>query len=188
MLEPAYPLHTEHLRLRPFEARDLDDLHAFYSRLDVARFLYWEAGDREKTARALEQKRFQTKLAREGDQLTLAVELGERVIGEVTLTWRSETHQQGEIGFVFHPDFQGKGYASEAARVVLALGFSNLGLHRIFGRCDPRNAGSYRLMERLGMRREAHFIHNEWFKGEWGNEFVYALLVDEWKQRLSEGD
>src|SRR5919197_1471769 len=73
-------------------------------------------------------------------------------------------------------DDQGRGYAGEAAEVVLRLGFADLGLHRIIGRCDPRNLPSARLLARLGMRREAHFIHNERFKGEWGDDLVYAIL------------
>jgi RimJ/RimL family protein N-acetyltransferase len=104
-----------------------------------------------------------------------------QVIGEVKLEWLSRQHHQGEIGFVFNPDYHGKGLATEAAKVVLGLGFGELGLHRIIGRCDAQNGPSARLMERLGMRREAHFVHNEIFKGEWGDEFVYAMLDHEWQ-------
>jgi RimJ/RimL family protein N-acetyltransferase len=63
---------------------------------------------------------------------------------------------------------------------MLRLGFAGLGLHRIIGRCDARNDASARLMERLGMRREAHFRENEIFKGAWGDEYVYAILAAEW--------
>ncbi len=66
---------------------------------------------------------------------------------------------------------------------MLRLGFDDLGLHRIIGRCDARNTASARLMERLGMRREAHFRENEWFKGEWGDELIYAMLDREWSER-----
>jgi len=56
-------------------------------------------------------------------------------------------------------------------------------LHRIIGRCDARNTASARLMGRLGMRREAHFRENEWFKDEWGDELIYAMLDGEWSER-----
>ena len=69
---------------------------------------------------------------------------------------------------------------------MLALGFGELGFHRIFARCDARNAASYKVMERLGMRREAHFIHNELFKGEWGDEIWYAILQPEWSKRAAD--
>jgi RimJ/RimL family protein N-acetyltransferase len=82
---------------------------------------------------------------------------------------------------VLHPDHHGQGYGREAAVEVLRLGFEGLGLHRIIGRCDAHNHASARLLERLGMRREAHFRENEFFKGEWADEYVYALLANEWQ-------
>jgi len=106
-----------------------------------------------------------------------------RLVGQVSLEWLSREHRQGEIGFILNPDYQGRGLATEAAEVVLRLGFDGLGLHRIMGRCDARNHASAGLMERLGMRQEAHFVHNEVFKGEWGDELIYAVLDDEWKGR-----
>jgi RimJ/RimL family protein N-acetyltransferase len=183
MPAPDYPLQTARLTLRPFGAEDLDDLFAFHSLPAVARFLYWESRDREEAREALARKLSQTRLAAEGDTLCLAVVLPDTgtVIGEVSLGWQSREHRQGELGYVFHPGYGGRGYATEAARAVLALGFDGLGLHRIYGRCDADNAPSYRLMARLGMRREAHFVHNEWFKGAWSSELVYALLRDEWR-------
>ncbi len=122
---------------------------------------------------------------REGDALCLAVVLEtiQKVIGEVTLFWRSEKHRQGEIGFIFNPQFSGYGYATEASKVLLEIGFEKMKLHRMYGRCDARNVASYKLMERLNMRREAHLIHNERFKGEWGDELIYALLQTEWESR-----
>ncbi|MDX1521515.1 MAG: GNAT family N-acetyltransferase [Anaerolineae bacterium] len=183
MLKPSYPIHTARLTLRPLEDRDLNDLFEYYARPDVVRFLYWETRDLAQTKQALDQKKQQTELREEGAGLVLAVSLTEtgKVIGEVTLIWRSQEHRQGEMGFVFNPAFQGHGYATEAARVVLVLGFAGLKLHRIYGRCDAQNRASYRLMERLGMRREAHFIQNEIFKGAWGDEMIYAILHDEWQ-------
>lgn len=154
-----------------------------YSHEDVVRYLYWDIRNREQVAAMLERRQAQTSIEREGDALILAVELPEtgRVIGDVLLHWTSEVHRQGEIGFVFHPDYQGMGYASEAALVTLRLGFEELGLHRIVGRCEAANAASARLMMRLGMRQEAHFRENEFVKGKWDDEFVFAILKREWK-------
>lgn len=185
MLTPALPIRTDRLVLRRFEITDEDDWYAIRSRDDVARYLYGEALTREGAHAEIERKRDLVILREEGDVLSLAVvePIVSRVIGEVILRWRSRVHQQGEIGFVFHPDFGGKGYATEAAAAMLDLGFDGLGLHRIFGSCDARNRASAALMERLGMRREAHFIHNEIFKGEWGEELYFAILRDEWSAR-----
>jgi RimJ/RimL family protein N-acetyltransferase len=189
VLRPTYPLETARLVLRPSSPGDLEGLHAFHSLPEVARFLYWEARDLEQVREVLEAKVGQRALEDEGQVLALAAVLRETgtVVGEVSLHWLSRRHRQGEIGFVFHPRYQGWGLATEAAEVMLGLGFDGLGLHRLIGRCDALNLASARLMERLGMRREAHFVHNEIFKGSWGDELVYAMLEDEWRARAGGG-
>ena len=177
-------IETERLILRPYKDGDLDDLADMRRRPDVMRYLYEEVQDREAVGRVLARRTGMHSLRREGDSLVLATELkgAGRVIGDVSMRWVSEKHRQGDTGFIFNPDYQGMGYAYEAARVMLRLGFERVGFHRIEGRCDARNTASARLMERLGMRREAHLVENEWFKGDWGSELVYAMLDREWDQ------
>ena len=97
----------------------------------------------------------------------------------------SREHRQGEIGYILHPDYHGRGLATEAAEVMLRLGFEDLGLHRVIGRLDGRNLASARVLERLGMRREAHFVENEIVKGERTDEIVHAMLEHEWEARHS---
>ena len=82
-----------------------------------------------------------------------------------------------EIAYSTDPAYRGRGYATEASRALLRLGFEALGWHRIIGRIDARNAASARVLERLGMRREAELVENEWLKGEWASEVVYAIIV-----------
>jgi RimJ/RimL family protein N-acetyltransferase len=185
MLRPRYPITTPRLLLRPFGQDDLDDLHAIQSREDVNRYLYWSPRTRQEVAGVITKRATMSALEGEGDILVLAVELRETgtVIGDVNLAWQSEEHRQGEFGFVFHPDYHGHGYAGEAAVEMLRLGFEGLGLHRIVGRADGRNTASARLMEKLGLRREAHFVQNEVVKGEWTDEVVYAMLASEWADR-----
>ena len=79
------------------------------------------------------------------------------------------------------PDHHSHGYATETARLLLELGFGEFGLHGVIGRLEPRNAASARVLERVGMRREAHFRENEFVKGEWQSELVYAILGHEWR-------
>lgn len=183
MVEPRFPIETDRLLLRPFRPEDLDELTDIQSREDVARFLYWGPRTRDEVLEDLERRYKWTRLEHEGDAIRVALTLkqpGSPLLGDVCLIWVSEQHRQGEIGFVMHPDHQGRGYACEAAREMLRIGFEQLGLWRIFGRCDARNTASARLMERLGMRREAHLLQNELVKGEWTDEFVYAILSEEW--------
>ncbi len=136
----------------------------------MARYLHWDAREYAQVRQALDRQCGETALDAEGDWLTFAVVWREagKVAGEAGLKWLSREHRQGETGFVFNPDYHGRGLATEAAEAMLTLGFDNLGWHRITGSCDARNYPSARLMERLGMRQEAHFMHNQIIKGQWG--------------------
>jgi RimJ/RimL family protein N-acetyltransferase len=182
VLRPDYPIETARLTLRPFTDDDFEALHAYQSLPEVARYLYNEPRDREATAEVLKRRLSMGTLEQQGDLLVLAVVLREtgELIGEVNLYWLSAESRQGEFGFVFNPAFHGKGYAAEAAVEMLRLGFDGLSLHRIIGRTEGRNTASAKLMARLGLRREAHFVQNEWIKGEWNDELVYAMLATEW--------
>jgi len=183
VLEFDAPLETERLELRAFAPGDLEALHAMHSREDVARWLYWPPRGVDEVRAVLDRKIAARSIRGEGDPLSLAgvlLETGE-LIGDFTLWLESKEHRQGEIGFIVHPDHQRRGYAIEASRELLRLGFEDLGLHRIIGTLEARNAPSARVLERLGMRREAHLVENEWVKGEWQSELVYAILDREWR-------
>jgi RimJ/RimL family protein N-acetyltransferase len=180
-----YPIETERLVLRAFSSGDFDDLYAIQSDPEVARYLYWGPRDAEEVRRSLAEKIEASVLQEEGEWLSLAVVLRRtgRLVGDMNLRWLSREHRQGEIGFSFNPAYQGQGLATEAAEAMLSLGFEGLELHRIIGRCEARNVASARLMERLGMRLEAHFVENEFVKGRWDEELVYAMLDREWRER-----
>jgi RimJ/RimL family protein N-acetyltransferase len=177
-------LRTERLLLRPFRDADFAGLHAMHSLEEVARYLYWEPRSEDETRRVLARKMARPALVADGECLDYAVELSATgaLIGDVSLILRSRAHRQGEIGYVFHPDHAGNGYATEAARALLALGFGDVDLHRLIGRFEAGNIASARVLERLGMRREAHLVENEWVKGEWQSEIVYAMLQAEWRE------
>jgi RimJ/RimL family protein N-acetyltransferase len=180
MLRPEYPIETERLLLRPYREADIDVLHDIQSRPEVVRYLYWEPRTREQVEQVIRESSDQ--IDGEGGGLTLAIQPrgSDTMVGDVVLMYHSEAHRQGEIGYVLHPDHQGHGYATEAAREMLRLGFEQLGLHRIAGRLEARNSASAAVLERLGMRLEAHLHENEWVKGEWQSELVYAVLATEW--------
>ena len=182
-LRPTYPIATERLRLRPFTRGDVDGVYAYRRREDVARYLFDVALSRDECALAIQQRIGQVAFEAEGDRIVLGVELADSaaLIGEVSLIWRSRDARQGEVGWIFDPAYHGRGYATEAARAMLDLGFGPGDLHRISARCDVRNESSWRLMERLGMRREAHFREHAIFKSDWDEEFIYAILWSEWQ-------
>ena len=180
----THPLETDRLWLRPFQESDLDAVHAIERQAEVARYLYEPpSATREESRERLRLKMQRSGIDDEHSALLLAVErkAAGGVIGHVVLMRRSVEHRQGEIGYVLDPAHHGHGYATEAAAVMVRLGFEELGLHRIVGRLDARNAASAAVLERLGMRREAHLRENELVKGEWVDELVYAILADEWR-------
>jgi RimJ/RimL family protein N-acetyltransferase len=180
------PIHTERLRLRLMTVDDIDDVFAYHSREDVCRYLLFAPRTREEVAAKVEACAAATTLAVDHDYLQLALELPgtddspARVIGDSYFTLANLENSRGEIGWTMHPDFVGRGYASEAARAVLAIAFETIGLHRVVADLDPRNAASIALCRRLGMREEAHHVQDLWFKGEWADTGTYAILRDEW--------
>jgi RimJ/RimL family protein N-acetyltransferase len=180
---PDYPIATERLQVRPFEPGDFDELLAIHSDADVARYVPWPARTAEDLRPVFERKLGTRWIAKDADAMSLAVALrsGGALVGDISLTWDSRKHRTGEIGFVFHPEHQGKGYARESMEALMRLGFERLDMHRLVGRADARNERSIRLMERLGMRQEAYFVENEFLKGEWTDEVVCAILRREWQ-------
>ncbi|MEQ7123107.1 GNAT family protein [Actinopolymorpha sp. B11F2] len=190
MLTPDCPIETDRLLLRPFTPDDHDALFDIQRRADVARYLYWEPRRAEEMPDVLAKRISQSCIRSEGDALALAVVRRDTgaLVGDLLVFWVSREHRLGEIGYVFHPDHGGQGFATEAAEVALRLGFEGLGLHRMIGRLDARNVRSARLLERLGMRREAHFVENEYVKGEWTDEVVYAMVETEWRATRARDD
>jgi len=184
--QPDLPIVTARLFLRPFVPADLESFYQIRSRADVARYLYQLPMSRAEAAAAFERRVGRATFVAEGDALGLAIERRDtgEMIGDIVLFWASAQHRQGEIGFVLHPDHHGQGFAREAAEALLRVGFVLFGFHRIIGRCDARNAASAGLLARLGMRQEAHFRQNEFVKGEWCDELVFAILAEEWQSEV----
>ena len=177
----GYTAKTERMQLRPYVLDDFEAFHDLHSREDVARYLPWETRDVTASRAALE-KHQKRSFEVDGDGITLAGfddESG-RLVGEFVLILRSVQHRGAEVGYVLHPDFQGRGFATEGARFMLGIAFDDLGLHRVIARLDSRNLPSAAVLRRLGMRHEAHLVENEWFKGEWTDEDDFALLRKEW--------
>lgn len=181
---PAPIIETDRLNLRAFTPDDFAAYAAYHVRSDVYRYLYSAPPNRETLQRQYTSV-VRPVFAQEGDVFKLAVVIKEtgQLVGEVLLKFANENALQGEVGYIFDPTYAGKGYATEATRAIIDYGFTHLGLHRIFARLDTANRGSIGVVERLKLRREAHFIENDRFSGIWGDEFVYAVLSHEWGSR-----
>ena len=109
------------------------------------------------------------------------------VIGDVFLGKHDELQGTYEVGYMFHPDFYGHGYATEAVREALRIGFEEWDVHRIYARVDEENLGSARVCQKLGMRQEARLIESDRRGDVWSTELVFAMLDREWEQQKEMG-
>jgi RimJ/RimL family protein N-acetyltransferase len=177
-----YTAETDRMRLRPYALDDFAEFHDLHSREDVTRYLPWSVRDEEAAREAL--VRHQRLVLKEDNQgLTLAGfdrDTG-RLVGEFVLILRSVEHCRGELGYALHPDFAGRGLATEGGHHMLHIAFDRLGLRRVIARIDARNRPSARVLTKLGLRHEAHLVENELFKGQWSDEDDFAILRAEWE-------
>ncbi|WP_075856757.1 GNAT family N-acetyltransferase [Rhizobium hainanense] len=175
---------TDRLFLRNFLPEDFEAYRAYRSLPEIYRYLYSDPPSEEEMRERFDAS-FNTRLSDDGDILRCAVVRREddALVGQVSLKIANKAALQAEVGYMFNPAYAGKGYATEAAAAIITLGFEKFGFHRIFARLDAKNAGSVGVVERLGMRREAHLIENDRFNGVWGDEYVYAVLSREWAAR-----
>jgi RimJ/RimL family protein N-acetyltransferase len=183
MFRPSYPIATARLLLRPYAEADFPALCDLFARPEVMRYFSGGPRSHESVRELLDERIGNVALEREGDYLSLVAtskDDPDTAIGNVMLRWASEQHRSAEVGYNLHPDHWGRGYATEATRALIDLGFREVGLHRIFGTLDARNTASHRVLTRLGMRTEAHLIENKLLNGEWTSEIVCAVLRTEW--------
>jgi RimJ/RimL family protein N-acetyltransferase len=175
-------LETERLILRPLSLADEDDVFIYQSDPDVVRYIPWPVRTRKAVREALARVPTQTRFSETGDFMLHAIvhKAFGKVIGQTNLGIDSKDDRQGEFGYVVSPAFAGQGFATEASRAILDYAFGPGGLHRATARIDTRNAASAAVARKLGMRREAEFIEDEFFKGEWSSSWIYAILASEW--------
>ena len=187
-------LRTARLAIRPPMDRDAAATWAYRKLGSVTEWLTWLAGTEEEyTAKFLEPERL---------SVTAVVELlgSKQVVGDVMIkvedAWcQAEVRDQGtgkqvEIGYCLDPRYTGRGYATEAVKELLRYCFEDLAVHRVVANCFAGNEKSWRLMERLGMRREMHAVADSLHRsGQWHDSYGYALLADEWRAgALAVGD
>jgi RimJ/RimL family protein N-acetyltransferase len=177
------PIETERLWLRKYEDRDLADILEFSSEADfwLARNLDWPVSEEGVKGYWEGQRELDPSTDPKWFNLVVELKAEGKVIGDVGIgVIKSGEDRQGTVGWLLGRKYQGQGLATEAARALVTYGFEQLGLHRITARTGKDNKRSWYLMERLGMRREAHFRESHVVQGEWRDEFIYAVLADEW--------
>lgn len=175
---------TPRLILRTFEDSDQQAFAAYRSDPQVAQYQGWEAPYSLEQARDFIAEMRQLVPGTPGRWLQVAIQVKSSgaLAGDVAFHL-SEDSRQAMLGYTLAAAYQGQGYAREAVARLLDYLFGELNLHRVVATTDELNTASIRLLEALGLRREAHFIQNLWFKGRWSSEYYYALLRDEWLSR-----
>lgn len=184
-IEVRQPLTTARLLLRAYEPGDLDSLLALHGDPERLRWVPFEPRSREEAKQVLERKIEQIVIDAPGEHSGIALVIAERAsgefVGELTLSYSSRKHSTAELGFMLLRGAEGRGFATEGAREMLRIGFEELGFHRIVARVYSTNSGSAAVLERLGMRHEAHLVDNEVLRGEWTSEDAFAMLEREWR-------
>ena len=168
-------LETNRLILRPFEENDYDDLYEFLSQLDNDEFEGYPGINYENGKEHLAYR------IGSGEFFAIELKGTRKIIGNIYCGKRD--FESREVGYIVNKNYQRLGYASEALSAVIKE-FLHNGTHRIYAECDPRNICSWKLLEKVGMKREAFFHKNIYFhkdnngKPIWKDTFVYAILSE----------
>ena len=179
-------VETPRLVLRRLRAEDLDALVAYRNDPEVARYQSWSDYDAKRGRQLIEEMSGRQPGAPGWFQFAIALKDTDVLVGDCALRVEESDSRLGEVGFTLSRRYQGQGLGTEAVRALLGYVFGTLGLHRVIGVTDARNGAAAAVLERLGMRREAHFVENGFFKGAWGDEFQYAMLQREWAKQGAE--
>jgi len=174
-------LETERLILRPLTLGDVEDVYAYASDPEVARYTTWEAHRSVDDSRAFVEAQVK---AYEEDQIApWAMVLREtgRVIGTTGFVAWAPQHARAELGYAMGRSYWGRGLMTEAVRAVVACGFTQMELNRIEARCIPENRASARVMEKVGMRYEGLLREVMYSKGRFVDLCLYAILRRDWE-------
>jgi RimJ/RimL family protein N-acetyltransferase len=175
-------IRTQRLRLRALESRDARRIFEYRSHPDVSRFQSWGTD----SVHAIESYILELAAIEPGTpgpwyQIGITLPTT-KLIGDCGFRVSESEPLQAEVGIALAPEFQKRGYATEALRALLQyIFFLKLGKHRIFGSVDPSNFASIKLLQRVGMRQEAHFVRSLWFKDQWVDEVIFVILASDWK-------
>jgi RimJ/RimL family protein N-acetyltransferase len=173
---------TERLALRDLRDSDAGRIFEYRSRPEVSRFQSWGTESSDEIRRYI-RGIANSEIGVPGSWHQIGIDLlaSHELIGDCGLRVLDTDPRQAEIGITLAPEHQSRGYATEAVRALLDYIFTTFKMHRVFASVDPRNLPSIHLMERVGMRKEAHFIESLWFKDEWVDDVVFAMLASDWK-------
>lgn len=178
-------LHTDRLYIRPVNEADSQAMFAYRSDTETNKFLSLIPESVDDVAEFISKTSLRLNIPGTWFQVVLIERSSDLLIGDIGIHFLETDTQidQVEIGYTLSKNFRGKGYATEALTEIIDYLIHHLQKHRVIASIDPANRASIKLMERLGFRREAHFVKSLFFRGEWVDDLIYAILADEWKNR-----
>lgn len=170
-------LETDRLILREFTETDWPAVHAYAGNAETVEQMEFGPNTPSETKNFIQQAMVNSKqLPRTSYDLAVVVAKTDMLIGGVGLRVSNPQHQSGDFGYIFHPDYWGQGFASEAASAVVKFAFEQLGLHRIWATCRPANRASARVLEKVGLSYEGHLKGHRMIRGKWVDSLLYARI------------
>ncbi|WP_406686517.1 GNAT family N-acetyltransferase [Rossellomorea vietnamensis] len=155
-------------------------VHTYASQEIVCQYQPW-GPNTEKESQDFVNQAIEDSAQKPRTRFVFAIIYDELVIGAGEFNIRSFTNKVGEIGYIVNPDYWGKGIATEVATLLIDFGFGEFKLHRIYATCDPRNIGSSRVLEKVGMTKEGRMREDLLMKDGWRDSLLYSVLEHEWK-------
>jgi RimJ/RimL family protein N-acetyltransferase len=171
---------TERLLLRCLLPGDAERMFAYRSHSAVLQYQSWHPQSLEEIRLFISSMSKLEFNAPGWYQIGIALRSDNSLIGDCGIHVLETDCRIVEIGITIAPTYQSHGYATEALKAILSLLFVRLCKHRVFASVDPRNLPSMALMERIGLRKEGHFVQSLWFKDSWADDVVFAMLSSEW--------
>lgn len=186
-METEISLSSKRLVLRPLRPTDANSLYAYRRDETANAFQSWiPTSIEDARERIRENSALKINVPNTWYQLAIIEKATQKMIGDIGIHFLANNKHEVEYGITLAASAQGKGYATEALKTVFDYIFQHLNKRRITASIDPQNAASLALSERLGMRKEAHFVQSLWFKGQWVDDVIYAILKQEFENRQSE--
>jgi len=179
-------LYTDRLVIRRLQLNDKEDFFYYRSHKNVIKYQSWKPENIQEIEDFIKSmSEIHPNIPGTWFQMAICIKETGKIIGDTGLHFFETNFMEAEMGYTISPDFQRKGYGIEAVREILNYLLGKLCKHRVFASVDPENKPSIALLERAGMRKEAHFRKNLFVDGEWLDECIYAILDEEWKTRLT---
>ncbi|TWT27157.1 GNAT family N-acetyltransferase [Planomicrobium sp. CPCC 101110] len=167
--------------LRELAENDWAAVHDYASQEIVSRYQPWGPNSEEDSRKFVNDSLMDAaKDPRTRFVFAIVLKDTEKLVGAGEFNLRDRANKAGEIGYIINPAFWGQGIATEAASRLIDFGFKELGLHRIYATCDPENAASQKVLEKIGLVKEGWMRENLLMNNGWRDSLLYSVLEHEW--------